>query len=72
MSRPQIEKGVVTRYSAASNFGHLEVEITLEDPKEFTMAPHVQEVGFILLTNWEIHECVCNEFNIDKDHLVGK
>ena len=27
---------------------------------------------FTLLTNWEIHEYVCNEFNIDVEHLVGK
>jgi len=53
------------------DFGHLEVEITLEDPKAFTR-PHTFKRGFILLTNWEIHEYVCNEFNIDKDHLVGK
>ena len=51
MSRPQIEKGVVTRYSAR---------------------PDTFKRGFILLTNWKIHEYVCNEFNIDKDHLVGK
>ena len=61
---------VIERYRVP-DFGHLEVEITLEDPKAFTR-PHTFKRGFILLTNWEIHEYVCNEFNIDKDHLVGK
>jgi hypothetical protein len=61
---------VIERYRRP-DFGHLEVEITLEDPKTFTK-PHTFKRGFILLTNWEIHEYVCNEFNIDKDHLVGK
>ena len=61
---------VIERYRRP-DFGHLEVEITLEDPKAFTK-PHTFKRGFILLTNWEIHEYVCNEFNIDKDHLVGK
>jgi hypothetical protein len=61
---------VVERYTRP-DFGHLEVEITLEDPGAFTRT-HTFKRGFILLTNWEIHEYVCNEFNIDKDHLVGK
>ena len=61
---------VIERYRRP-DFGHLEVEITLEDPGAFT-ATHTFKRGFILLTNWEIHEYVCNEFNIDKDHLVGK
>ena len=61
---------VIERYRRP-DFGHLEVEITLEDPETFTR-PHTFKRGFILLTNWEIHEYVCNEFNIDKDHLVGK
>jgi len=61
---------VIERYTRP-DFGHLEVEITLEDPKAFTR-PHTFKRGFILLTDWEIHEYVCNEFNVDKDHLVGK
>jgi hypothetical protein len=61
---------VIERYRRP-DFGHLEVEITLEDPKAFTK-PHTFKRGFILLPNWEIHEYVCNEFNVDKDHLVGK
>jgi len=60
---------VIERYRRP-DFGHLEVEITMEDPAAFTR-PHTFKRGFILLTNWEIHEYVCNEFNIDKDHLVG-
>jgi hypothetical protein len=64
------ELHVIERYRRP-DFGHLEVEITLEDPKAFTK-PHTFKRGFILLPNWEIHEYVCNEFNVDKDHLVGK
>jgi len=64
------ELKVIERYRRP-DFGHLEVEITMEDPKTFTK-PHTFKRGFILLTNWEIHEYVCNEFNVDKDHLVGK
>lgn len=64
------ELHVIERYRRP-DFGHLEVEITLEDPKAFTK-PHTFKRAFILLTNWEIHEYVCNEFNVDKDHLVGR
>jgi hypothetical protein len=60
---------VIERYRRP-DFGHLEVEITMEDTGAFTR-PHTFKRGFILLTNWEIHEYVCNEFNVDKDHLVG-
>jgi len=60
---------VIERYTRP-DFGHLEVEITMEDPGAFTR-PHTFRRGFILLTDWEIHEYVCNEFNVDKDHLVG-
>jgi hypothetical protein len=41
--------------------GHLQVEITLEDPRASQNPIH-----------WKIHEYVCNEFNVDVDHLVGK
>jgi len=64
------ELKVIERYRRP-DLGHMEVEITMEDPKAFTK-PHTFKRGFILLTNWEIHEYVCNEFNVDKDHLVGK
>lgn len=61
---------VIERYRRP-DLGHLEVEITLDDPKAFT-APHTFKRTFTLMRNWEIHEYVCNEFNVDADHLVGK
>ena len=53
------------------DLGHLSVDITLDDPKAFTK-PHSFNRAYILLTDWEIHEYVCNEFNVDAEHLVGK
>ena len=61
---------VIERYQRP-DLGHIEVEITLDDPKAFTK-PHTFKRGFTLLPNWEIHEYVCNEFNVDVEHLVGK
>ena len=61
---------VIERYRRP-DLGHLEIEITLEDPKAFTK-PHTFKRTYTLLPKWEIHEYVCNEFNIDAEHLVGK
>jgi hypothetical protein len=61
---------VIERYMLP-DLGRLNVEITLEDSKAFTK-PHTFTRTYTLLPNWEIHEYVCNEFNVDAEHLVGK
>ena len=61
---------VIERYQRP-DLGHLSVDITMEDPKAFTK-PHTFHRTYTLLTDWEIHEYVCNEFNVDAEHLVGK
>jgi hypothetical protein len=61
---------VIERYQRP-DLGHLSVNITLDDPKAFTK-PHTFNRTYSLLTDWEIHEYVCNEFNVDSEHLVGK
>jgi hypothetical protein len=61
---------VIERYSRP-DLGHLNVEITLEDSMAFAKT-HTFTRTYTLLLNWEIHEYVCNEFNVDADHLVGK
>ncbi|MCU1337579.1 MAG: hypothetical protein JWO19_3160 [Bryobacterales bacterium] len=53
------------------DLGHLEIEITMEDAKTFTK-PHTFTRTYLLRPTWEIQEYVCNEFNVDADHLVGK
>jgi hypothetical protein len=60
---------VIERYRRP-DLGHLEAEITIEDPKAFT-APHTFKRSYTLLDG-EILEYVCNEFNVDAEHLVGK
>ena len=61
---------VIERYQRP-DLGHLSVDITLDDPKALTK-PHSFNRAYSLLTDWEIHEYVCNEFNVDAEHLVGK
>jgi hypothetical protein len=53
------------------DLGHLEWEIIIEDPKAFTKA-HTFSRTHLYRPTWELEEYVCNEFNVDKDHLVGK
>jgi hypothetical protein len=36
------------------------------------MAPHTFKRTYLYRPNWEINEYVCNEFNVDAEHLVGK
>ena len=61
---------VVERFTRP-DLGHLNIEITMDDPKAFTM-PHTFTRTYLLRPTWEIQEYVCNEFNVDADHLVGK
>lgn len=53
------------------DLGHLDTEITIEDSKAFTK-PHTFKRTHTLMAGAELLEYVCNEFNVDVDHLVGK
>jgi len=64
------ELHVIERYRRP-DLGHLEVEVTMEDAKAFIQS-HTFKRTYTLMLNWEIHEYVCNEFNVDAEHLVGK
>lgn len=68
---PHSEQLHVTERLTRPDLGHLELEITMDDPGAFTK-PHTFKRTYSLRPTWEIVEYVCNEFNIDKDHLVGK
>jgi hypothetical protein len=61
---------VIERYQRP-DLGHLNIDITLEDPGALTK-PHTFRRTHVLSATWEIHEYVCNEFNVDVDRLVGK
>jgi hypothetical protein len=68
---PHSDQLHVTERYQRPDLGHLSVDITMDDPKAFTK-PHTFNRTYALLTDWEIHEYVCNEFNVDAEHLVGK
>ena len=48
------------------DLGHLQFDITLDDPKAFTK-PHQYKRGHTLMENTDLLEYVCNEFNITLD-----
>jgi hypothetical protein len=64
------ELHVIERFGRP-DLGHLQIDITLEDPKAFTK-PHSFQRIHTLMPNTDVLEYVCNEFNIDAEHLVGK
>jgi len=68
---PHSNKLHVTERYSRPDLGHLDVEITMEDPGAFTK-PHTFKRSHVLSATWEIHEYVCNEFNVDVDRLVGR
>ncbi len=68
---PHTDKLHVIERFTRPDLGHLNIDITLEDPGAFTK-PHSFKRSHVLSATWEIHEYVCNEFNVDVDRLVGK
>src|SRR5579863_6127499 len=53
------------------NYGTLEIEITVDDPKTFTK-PWTVKLNQRLMPNTELIEFVCQENNRSTPHLVGK
>jgi hypothetical protein len=61
----------VTERFRRINYGHMELEITVDDPKAYTRPWSVTLHEDIVL-NTEIMEYFCNENERDRTHLVGK
>ena len=53
------------------DFGHLEVRLTIDDPKAYTK-PLVITEDARLLPETELLEYTCTENNKDVEHLFGK
>jgi hypothetical protein len=68
---PHTEDLHITERYRRPDLGHLEVQITIVDPKAYAKPWVINRVSN-LSTNWEIHEYICNEFNVDTEHVVGR
>ena len=60
----------VTEHFRRTDFGHLEIQVTLDDPKAFTKLWTIKQ-SLNLLPDTELLENVC-ENERDTEHLVGK
>jgi hypothetical protein len=69
--RPHSEALHVTERFARQDFGHMTVQITIDDPKTYTK-PWTVSYPITLMPDTEMLEYVCNENNVDVQHLVGK
>jgi hypothetical protein len=61
----------VTERFRRRDAGHLDIDITVDDPKSYTK-PWTVKIPFQWLPDTELLEYVCNENNKDVEHLVGK
>ena len=68
---PHTEKLHITERYRRPDLGHLENEVTIDDPGAYSK-PFTMYGKFPLQTNTEIMEYVCNENNQDVQHIVGK
>jgi len=68
---PHTEELRVTERFRRRDFGHIDLQMTLEDPKTFTK-PFTITLGVNFVPDTEMLEYVCNENERDSAHLVGK
>jgi hypothetical protein len=68
---PHSEDLHVTERFKRLDFGHINLEIKIDDPKAYTK-PWTASYGLALMPDTEMLEYVCNENNRDPQHLVGK
>ena len=69
--RPATDAERVTERFQRKDFGHMDIVITIDDPKAYTK-PWTVTFPLKLLPDTELLEYVCNENNKDLQHLVGK
>jgi len=68
---PFTSAGKITERFRRVNYGTLEIEVTVTDPKTFTK-PWTVKLNQRLMPDTELMEFVCSENNRSLSHLVGK
>lgn len=61
----------VTERFTRPDFGHMQIKVTIDDPKAYTKAWSVT-IPYVLQPDTELLEYICDENNKDIQHLVGK
>jgi len=70
LGKPSSEDFHVIERFRRKDFGHMEIQITIDDPKAYTRPWTVTE-EVRLLPDAELMEFICNENNRDLEHLPG-
>jgi hypothetical protein len=68
---PLTEAGKITERFHRVNFGKLEIEITVDDPKAYTK-PWTVKLTQLLAPDTDLLDYYCSENEKDVPHLVGK
>jgi hypothetical protein len=68
---PMTDAAQLTERFRRVNYGNLEIEVTLDDPKAYT-APWTVTLHQFIVLNTELLEYFCQENEKDQTHLVGK
>jgi hypothetical protein len=70
--RPLTEQARTVERIRRVNYGTLEVEMTIDDPKAYTKPWKTLTIKLALVPNTELLEYICNENEKSLQHMVGK
>jgi hypothetical protein len=68
---PLTNTGKLTERFRRVNYGNLEIEVTVEDPKVYTK-PFTVKVNHRIMPDTELIEFICTENDRSGPHMVGK
>jgi hypothetical protein len=68
---PLTDQAHITERYRRPDFGHLEIDVTIDDPKAYTK-PWTVSVHQLIMVDTELIEFVCQENERDAPHLDGK
>jgi hypothetical protein len=68
---PLTDAAKMTERFRRPNFGKLEIEVTVDDPKAYTK-PWTVKLNQVIALDTELLEYVCLENEKDVSHMVGK
>jgi hypothetical protein len=68
LGTPQTEAARVTERFRRKDFGHLQISVTIDDPKAYTK-PWTAVEEAVLLPATELMEFICNENEKDQPHM---
>jgi hypothetical protein len=71
VGHPSTDALKITERFRRRDFGHLDLQLAIDDPKAYTK-PWTMNLQMQLLADTELLEYVCNENEKDQKHLVGK